>query len=81
MILEAPKHLEHNNEEKQVDSDKDDMDTEMVIHDNAFDTLSNCEQFYQKFKATTGKEVFALFTVSARWSRYEQNRSPHYAKK
>ena len=44
-----------------MDSDKDDMDTEMIVYDNAFDTLSSCEQSYQKFKATTGKEVFALF--------------------
>ena len=62
VILEASKHLEHNNEETQVDSDKDDMDTEVVIHDNAFDTLSNCEHFFQKFKGKSGKEIFALFS-------------------
>ena len=55
------KHLE-NNEETLVDSEKEDMDTEMVIHDNEFDTLSNCEQFYQKFKGKSGKEVITLFT-------------------
>ena len=52
----------YNNEEMQVDSNKDDIDTEVVIHDNAFDTLSNCEQFFQKFKGKSGKEVFALFS-------------------
>ena len=62
VILEASKHLEHNNEEKLVESEKDDMDTEVVIYDNDFDTLSNCEQFYQKFKGKSGKEVFALFS-------------------
>ena len=45
-----------------MDSDKDDMDTEVVIHDNAFDTLSNCEHFFQKFKGKSGKEVFELFS-------------------
>ena len=43
VILEASKHLENVNDETQVDSDKDDMDTEMIVHDNAFDTLSSCE--------------------------------------
>ena len=63
VILEASRHLEHNNEETLVDTEKEvDMDTEMVIHDNEFDTLSNCEQFYQKFKGKSGKEVFALFS-------------------
>ena len=38
------------------------MDTELAIHDDRFDTLSNCEQFYQKFKGKSGKEVIALFT-------------------
>ena len=62
VILEASRHLEYNNEDTLVDSEKEDMDTEVVIHDNGFDTLSNCEQFYQKFKGKSGKEVFALFS-------------------
>jgi hypothetical protein len=46
-----------------VDSEKEeDMDTEMIVQDNEFDTLSGCEVFYQKFKGRAGKEVFALFT-------------------
>ena len=62
VILEASKHLENVTDETQVDSDKDEMDTEVVILDNAFDTLSSVEVFYQKFKGNSGKEVFALFT-------------------
>ena len=62
VILEASKHLEHNNEETLVDSKKEDMDIGMIVHDNEFDTLSSCEQFYQKFKGKSGKEVFALFS-------------------
>jgi len=45
VILEASKHLENIVDETQVDSEKDDMDTEIVIHDNAFDTLSSVEVF------------------------------------
>ena len=38
------------------------MDTEVVIHDNEFNTLSSVEFFFQKLKGNSGKEVFALFT-------------------
>ena len=63
VILEASKHLAHNNEDTLVDSEKDeDMDTEIIVQDNEFDTLSGCEIFYQKFKGRAGKEVFALFS-------------------
>ena len=63
VILEASKHLAHNNKDTLVDSEKEeDMDTEMTVKDNEFDTLSGCEIFYQKFKGRSGKEVFALFS-------------------
>ena len=57
------KHLAHSNEDTLVDSEKEeDMDTEMFVQDNEFETLSGCEVFHQKFKGRAGKEVFALFT-------------------
>jgi len=62
VILEASKHLGNINDETQIDSDKDEMDTEMVVHDNEFDKLTSVEVFYQKFKANSGKDVFALFS-------------------
>ena len=65
VILEASKHLAHSNEDTLVDSEKDedeDMDTEIIVQGNDFDTLSGRENFYQKFKGRAGKEVFALFS-------------------
>ena len=37
------------------------MDTDLIVHVNKFEILSSCEQFYQKFKGKSGKEVHALF--------------------
>ena len=58
VILEASKHLAHSNEDMLVDSEKDeneDMDTEIMVQGNDFDTLSGCEIFYQKFNGRAGK--------------------------
>ena len=62
MILEAANYLENRNENTLVESEAEEMETESVMHDNTSgDVLSICEQFFSKFKGTTGKEVYALF--------------------
>ena len=47
-----------NNENTQLESDGEieNMETESIMHD----TLSKCEQWYLKFKANHGKEVYSL---------------------
>ena len=54
-------------ENTQLESDEEveNMETESILHDNVHtDTLSKCEHWYLKFRASSGKEVYSLFELS-----------------
>ena len=69
--------VNNNNENTQLESDGEieNMETDSNLHGNIHkDTLSKCKQWYLKFKANQGKEVYSLFELFKNGRRrYDQN--------
>ena len=58
--------VNNNVENTQLDNEEEleDMETESMLHDNVHtDSMSKCELWYLKFKASCGKEVYSLFEL------------------
>ena len=58
--------VNNNVENTQLESDEEveNMETESVLHYNVYtDSLSKCELWFLKFKASSGKEVYSLFEL------------------